>query len=100
MMFSISNADYSSAGMSQQVYKIRYHFNSLSITDNSAQFFVTGYTGPLFKTKAEMMSEFTQNGYVEFQYVIPQGTTIQFGGYANTQNSISYNISKIEVLPV
>jgi hypothetical protein len=98
--FSVDSASYSSAGMSQQVYKVRYHFSSLSVTDDSAQFFVTGYSGPVYKTKAQMMLEFTQNGYVDFEYVIPFGVTIQFGAYANTENSISYNVSKIEILPV
>ena len=98
--FSIDSPSYSSAGMSQQVYKVRYHFSSLSVTDDSAQFFVTGYSGPVYKTKAQMMLEFTQNGYVDFEYVIPFGVTIQFGAYANTENSISYNVSKIEIFPV
>jgi hypothetical protein len=97
MNFVIDSVAYSSAGMSLQVYKVRYHFSSLSVTDDSAQFFVTGYSGPVYKTKAQMMLEFTQNGYVDFEYLIPSGTTIQFGAYANTQNSISYNVSKIEI---
>jgi hypothetical protein len=100
MNFSVDSASYSSAGMSQQVYKVRYYFSSLSVTDDSATFFISGFSTPVYKTKAQMMLEFTQNGYVEFQYEIPSGTTIQFGGYANTQNSISYNVSKIEILPV
>jgi hypothetical protein len=100
MNFSISGGAFSSAGMSQQVYKIRYHFSSLSMTDQSATFFVTGFGASVSKTKSQMESEFAQNGYVDFEYEINSGVTIQLNAYANTQNSITYNVSKIEILPV
>lgn len=98
--FSVDSGNFSSAGMSQQVYKIRYHFSSLSITDESATFYLTGFNDPVYKTKSQMESEFAQNGYVDFEYEITSGYTISLNAYADTQNSISYNVSKIEILPV
>lgn len=81
-------------------YRVRYYYSSLVITDNDAVFKIQGFDTPIQKTKAQVESEYAQNGYIEFQYLINPSTGISVATYAPTSNSITYTISKIEILSI
>ena len=85
-----------------QTYKVRLYFSSLSISSDTAAFKMYHMydSSKLIKTKSEIMSQFNQYGYVEFEVPLQSHMTALLDMFDSVQNSISANVSKIEILPV
>jgi hypothetical protein len=101
--FGYSTQQRDTAGMSDgQIYKVRFHFSSLIMSNETSSFKMYHMfdSSKLIKTKSEIMSQFNQYGYVEFEVPLQSNTTFLLDMFDSVQNSISATVSKIEILPV